>query len=752
MKRLTALLMALVMVLGLAGCGGSAPAETTTTEIMAPAETVPEETAPEETAPPESAEVQAILAQSWVPENLKADLDETIRWGEMLDMLSEVIGQYDSEALKTWESIIKSNKNKVLMQRDDGMLAIYEAACVLGIGHRARSDWQAGNVYRNAFPEYHKGYSPSSATFTNLLETAPFEDVPKRQAGWEYVTSAHMYSMGQSSAVNPEPFFEYVDGDTRYDDPLTRREAITATAKLIQAYETANSGGYTIPETDWEDPLLAEAKAAKDAILNSPTTIVKGEELILGQTYTGNAYYVSNSGNDSNDGRSPETPWATLSKVEKAKLNYGDAVFFERGGTWYGFLQMQYGVTYSAYGEGAKPIITGSPQDTAQADQWTLYAETPDGGKIWQYAQKLDDVGVILLNGGEIVAQKAYPMWDGSEYVNIDGELYEIEKELADLMYVSALELQGRKKQITEPLLDCGVTGPLYLRCDAGNPGEIYDRIEMAVMPTATKTGSRGWNAVDNIHFRCYSGSGMGTNNKSNIVCQNCEIDWCGGGLASYGNLWWNPDAAGAFVSGGGLLLFGSELTGVNNYIHDCESKGIAIVVNPSKEWLNQSNILAEGNVVERCGTSALLCVNEPAIRMGLKFENIRFADNYFVNGCYGWRRMNMRQPMTIDAAQLLSFESLWTSGEVLFENNLFYRAAGPLVNWQGEDLQNGSVLPTLRGNTYVQDAGQVLLSKQDYRKGYYNETTIVTSDQAQMEKCVREYLGDATGTVIILE
>jgi len=111
-----------------------------------------------------------------------------------------------------------------------------------------------------------------------------------------------------------------------------------------------------------------------------------------------------------------------------------------------------------------------------------------------------------------------------------------------------------------------------------------------------------------------------------------------------------------------------------------------------------------------------------------------------------------MRQPMTIDAAQLLSFESLWTSGEVLFENNLFYRAAGPLVNWQGEDLQNGSVLPTLRGNTYVQDAGQVLLSKQDYRKGYYNETTIVTSDQAQMEKCVREYLGDATGTVIILE
>ena len=33
-----------------------------------------------------------------------------------------------------------------------------------------------------------------------------------------------------------------------------------------------------------------------------------------------------------------------------------------------------------------------------------------------------------------------------------------------------------------ERLDESGITGPLYLRCDAGNPGEIYDLIEISVL------------------------------------------------------------------------------------------------------------------------------------------------------------------------------------------------------------------------------------------------------------------------------
>jgi len=68
---------------------------------------------------------------------------------------------------------------------------------------------------------------------------------------------------------------------------------------------------------------------------------------------------------------------------------------------------------------------------------------------------------------------------------------------------------------------------------------------------------------------------------------------------------------------------------------------------------------------------------------------------------------------------------------------------------WKKPDCN--TAMPTLRGNTYVQDAGQMLYVKQD-NFGIDAETTMATADAALMETCVREYMGDATGTVIILE
>ena len=66
--------------------------------------------------------------------------------------------------------------------------------------------------------------------------------------------------------------------------------------------------------------------------------------------------------------------------------------------------------------------------------------------------------------------------------------------------------------------------------------------------------------------------------------------------------------------------------------------------------------------------------------------------------------------------------------------------------------MQNGGVVPTLRGNTYMQDNGQLLFSKRDEQHGYYSDMTLASYDQALMEKCVQEYMGDTTSEVIILE
>ena len=130
--------------------------------------------------------------------------------------------------------------------------------------------------------------------------------------------------------------------------------------------------------------LLEEAVERRETILTTETQIVQGETLTPGETYTGTAYYVSNKGNDGNDGLSPDTAWATLDRVNEAPLQYGDAVFFERGGVWRNTtVETKEGVTYSAYGEGAKPRICASPENGGDPDLWSLWWEGENGEKIW---------------------------------------------------------------------------------------------------------------------------------------------------------------------------------------------------------------------------------------------------------------------------------------------------------------------------------------------------------------------------------
>ena len=167
--------------------------------------------------------------------------------------------------------------------------------------------------------------------------------------------------------------------------------------------------------------LLEEAVARREAIVNTSTEIVWSETFTPGETYTGTAYYVSNQGDDGNDGLSPETAWATLARVNQASLAYGDAVFFERGGVWRNTtVETKEGVTYSAYGEGAKPRICASPENGGDSTLWSLWWEGENGENIWLYHRDMPDCGAIVLNE-EIVAQKVLGYWSGKEFLHYIG-------------------------------------------------------------------------------------------------------------------------------------------------------------------------------------------------------------------------------------------------------------------------------------------------------------------------------------------
>lgn len=107
-------------------------------------------------------------------------------------------------------------------------------------------------------------------------------------------------------------------------------------------------------------------------------------------------WFVSPHGSDSNDGKSPQTAWATLGRVNRAdEIQPGDRVLWERGGIWRGVLRPHSGeagkpVTYAAYGSEEKPrptffgsVSASQEQDWVQAapNVWATREPTIETGR-----------------------------------------------------------------------------------------------------------------------------------------------------------------------------------------------------------------------------------------------------------------------------------------------------------------------------------------------------------------------------------
>lgn len=93
-------------------------------------------------------------------------------------------------------------------------------------------------------------------------------------------------------------------------------------------------------------------------------------------------YYVSNAGNDKNQGVSPEKPWESVARVNGFAFQPGDVINFKCGDSWREQLIPESGdskgnITYRSYGFGNKPLLLGSISKSLKTD-WKY-----DGSHIW---------------------------------------------------------------------------------------------------------------------------------------------------------------------------------------------------------------------------------------------------------------------------------------------------------------------------------------------------------------------------------
>ncbi len=133
-------------------------------------------------------------------------------------------------------------------------------------------------------------------------------------------------------------------------------------------------------------------------------------------------FYVDTEGSDSNSGTSPQSPWRTLAKVNSISLHPGDTVYLKRGCIWRETLEPRNGgapgnpVTFTAYGTGREPIISGSDLVSG----WTAAGDSDyrarcplrpnnvyvDGGPGWglEHASAIGNIprGGWFWNDGEL--------------------------------------------------------------------------------------------------------------------------------------------------------------------------------------------------------------------------------------------------------------------------------------------------------------------------------------------------------------
>lgn len=92
-------------------------------------------------------------------------------------------------------------------------------------------------------------------------------------------------------------------------------------------------------------------------------------------------YYVSNDGNNTNDGLTPETSWQTLNKVQQVIDSFedGDVIAFKAGDTFNGRCEIDVDfaipLVLTKYGNGPKPKFTG----TGGKIDWLFYMNRNSG-------------------------------------------------------------------------------------------------------------------------------------------------------------------------------------------------------------------------------------------------------------------------------------------------------------------------------------------------------------------------------------
>lgn len=420
----------------------------------------------------------------------------------------------------------------------------------------------------------------------------------------------------------------------------------------------------------------------------------------------GTLYYISNNGDDNNDGKSPETAWRTLGKLKDeaviSSLKKGDAVLLERGSIFRGDIVCQSGITYSAYGKGPKPVISGSDRNYADPSLW-IETEIPN---VYKLTLPIYNVGVAVFN-------------DTAKLGNYN--------ELVGALKVVGVDDFTGYKDLTDDLTFASdlYTKEFYLYSKDGNPGERFDSIELGWYHHLVMFADVEDIVIDNLHIRHTGGHGYTGGNFRNVTVRNCIADYLGGSiLHGYGPV--------NIVRVGNSLQDYGWCDGwycYNNWCYQIYDTGVTHQYNApyDKQDCFMDNVEYRGNVFEYCHW-AIEWYNYDYEPKQQHFYDTYIADNYCIMSGYGWG--SRHRPS--GAAAMVSWGLTKNTKNFVAENNVYDRSLGDIFLLEGK----GNMALQHKDNIYVQNDGGCL--------GHiYDE--VYTYDK-NIKETIKDVLLDTTG------
>lgn len=403
---------------------------------------------------------------------------------------------------------------------------------------------------------------------------------------------------------------------------------------------TCNSSGYDAAKV-FTGGAAQQAEALKQKILSAKNT----EDLY---EIKGEKYYI---------------PAGTPVSEIPLTLKPGDALLFERGGVWRltETFFIPEGVILGAYGEGEKPVFSGSQHNFTDASLWEKETET-----IFKTHLPYGNVGIMVFDHSAALGVKKWEREDIQE--NYD-YYYDYESETLFFYY----------------------------------DGDLSDFESIEIGTRFDLISLRSNTVADNICVKYTGAHGIvmpgGT---GNITVTNCEIGFIGGSCQF---------RQVRFGNGIEMQLGVENILIQNNWVYQCYDAGITFQTwdSANKSTLYR-NIVTTENLIEFCYYGfEFFTTNYEQTGLYSEIKNVHIDRNIFRFSGYVWSYE--QRPDHLMNSHIRSRQRGWIQPleDFTFRENIFDTSRASMIFWWWVDRKGEEPYPekipgvVAKGNSYYQ-------------------------------------------------